>query len=129
MVFIEHNLDHSQNYTVSGSTTFDVYDWDHTPNCTVYIEGECNTICRQTESTNVSNMCNVWSQDKSKFFYDISDNLHSLQHCEEYCRDAPACLGFVDVWEARPYCTMKTSVSKTAIATNAAVAEDFWQMT
>jgi len=125
------------NTNVDGSETYDVFDWANTPDCTPDNTPECNFICRQTPSTNVSAMCNVWSADRSKFYYDSGDNRSSLLHCERYCRDAPACVGFVDVWENPPYCEMKTSVQTTAYAAGNVTgrqgrrhaSRDFWQMT
>lgn len=128
---LEINWTKKQNFTVSGYATYDVFDWDHTPNCTVNgaNASACNEVCRQTETTDVNKMCNVWSQDRSKFYYDKTDELHSLLHCEQYCRDAPACLGFVDVWADPPYCMMKTKVTvATAISKTANPAVDVWQM-
>lgn len=118
----------TDNADVSGSNTLDVFDWANTPDCDSSSAPACNEICRQTNDTNVSSMCNVWSADRTKFYFDYDDNHSSLLHCEHYCRDAPACLGFVDVWDSPPYCQMKTSVNSTSVSSTASPRKDFWEM-
>lgn len=118
---------------VIGSDAYDVFDWVHTPDCTDVTGPECNVICKQTPQTNIQTMCNVWAADRSKFYFDRDDEHSSLLHCESYCRDAPACLGFVDVWATpKPYCQLKTSVHFVSVGCTPFAADctrrDFWQM-
>eukprot|EP00746_Dinoflagellata_sp_MGD_P015891 gnl/MRDRNA2_/MRDRNA2_135538_c0_seq1.p1 gnl/MRDRNA2_/MRDRNA2_135538_c0~~gnl/MRDRNA2_/MRDRNA2_135538_c0_seq1.p1 ORF type:complete len:315 (-),score=36.95 gnl/MRDRNA2_/MRDRNA2_135538_c0_seq1:106-1050(-) len=113
---------------VSGSNTLDVFDWGNTPNCDSDSAPACNEVCRQTSETDVNTMCSVWSSDRTKFYFEANDTRRSLLHCENYCRDAPACVGFVDVWDNPPYCQMKTSVKTKSVSSTASPRKDFWEM-